>query len=406
MKAMARRLSLGTVARAAIAVPVCAVLSWGIVSTALGTQAARVGNPQLMAVFADQPASGTQLAASLYAAKQYDAAAEIATQVARVAPLNASALASLGFSLRAQGQEAQANTVLRQAASLGWRNTGVLVWALQDAARNEDAKRVVDIADALARRQKVGSLTRAVFFGALQEPRMQRQFVARLAERPSWRPGFFADVRDHLALSQLDGMEAVLHALRRTNAPPTPVETFTYIDRLVELGAVGRARRYWAQAAHIPPAELVAQPFDGLFAHAASRAPDAPTSVFEWRLNPDLMDLVSFVSEGRGQALRVEADVENGAVVASQMLALPPGDHLLQTRLSGGSGATAPVGWTITCLHAAKPLLRTIPGDRNDELTRFVVTIPASQCPAQMLRLVGLNRFNAQPVAITDVSIR
>jgi hypothetical protein len=406
MKGIARRMSMATVVRVIVILPVCGILAWDITVTALGSLAARARSPQLLAVFADHPDAGTELSGLLITTKQFAAAETLAKDTVETAPLNSRALTSLGFALRGQGEEAKALPILRQAASLGWQHTAILVWALEDAARNDDAVRIVDVADALARRQRVGSLTRAVFLGALEEPRMQRRFVERLAERPSWRAGFFADVRDRLAPKQFDGMEAVLRALRTTKAPPTPTEFLTYVDRMVQLGAIDRARRYWAETAGIPPAELAREPFDGRFARVAGGGPDAPASVFEWRINPDLSDLVTFVADQGGSALRIEPGIDDGVVVASQVLALSPGEHVLQAKHDGSAGAVAPAGWTITCLNASQPLLRTIVGDRRDELSRVAVTIPAANCPAQTLRLVGNRRLDAQPVTITAVEIR
>jgi len=401
-----RRMSVATVVRAIVILPLCGILAWNIIVTGLGSFAARARNPQLLAVFADHPDAGTLLSGFLIATKQFAMAETVAKETVEAAPLNARALSSLGFALRGQGEDAKAVPILRRAASLGWQNTAIMIWALEDAARNDDAVRIVDVADALARRQKVGNLTRAVFLGSLEEPRMQRRFVERLSERPSWRAGFFADVRDHLVPKQFDGMDAVLRALGKTKAPPTPIESLTYVDRMVQLGAVDRAKRYWAASAGITSAELMRQPFDGRFARVASRGPDAPASVFEWRINPDLSDFVSFVADKGGSALRIEPGIDDGVVVASQVLSLVPGNHVLQAKLDGNVGASAPAGWTITCLNASRPLLRTIVGDRRDELSQVAVTIPATNCPAQTLRLVGIKRLDAQPVTITAVEIR
>ena len=406
MAETARRPSPTALFRIIIGMVACGLLLWGIVTTALGAQAVRLRNPQLMVVFAAHPDAATALATLQAAAGQSGDAEVMARRAVLADPLNVKALTLLGFALQRQGREPEATSVLRQAASMGWRQTGILTWGLQDAARNNHPDRVVDIADALARRQRVGTLTRTVFFGALDEPGLRRRFVQRLAMQPSWRPGFFADVHDRLAPAQFDGMDQMLRALRATSAPPTAAETLIYVDRMVQLGAIGRARRYWASVFRIAAADLAMQPFDGQFTRAAAMNRDAPTGVFDWRLNPDLEDLAAFETEAGSAALRIEPGIPNGAVIASQTLTLSPGDRVLETRLAAGSGASAPAGWTITCQGSEQPLLRSLSRTDRDELSRVAVTIPAQGCPAQILRLIGIDRMDARPATIVAVTIR
>ena len=381
------------------------VMLWGIVMTNLAAQAGLVNNSQLMAAFAGSryPDVTAKLAMQFRLAKQSTLAAEMAREAVLGDPVNVRALGTLGLSLQQLGDTVQATRIMRLAATLGWRDTPTLVWAFEDAARRDDVVRAMDIADALARRQVVKPLTRQIFFASLGDPRLRSALVARLAKRPTWRATFFADVAERLPPSQFAGMELMLHQLAATPAPPTADERMKYVGRLVALGEYGKARNFWAKAFSITPDRLASVPFDGQFIRAAQGGASDPKSPFEWLINSDLDDTVSFV---RGHALRLDPGMANGTVVASQTLLLEPGDHRIDTRLSNGNGATAPVGWMMTCLPSKQPLLRTMIGDRNNELSAIGVSVPTTGCQAQLLQLVANDRIEAQLVTIDAVSIR
>lgn len=395
-------------ARLGLAVSGSAVLLWGIVTSNLAAQSGRTGNAQLMGMFANgrHPDIAAQLATQFLATNRNADAIVTAREAVRNDPLNVKALSVLGLALEKTGDEAQATAIMRRAAALGWRNTPTLVWALQDAARKDDAVRVIEIADALARRQAVKSLTHTVFFAALMEPRLRDAFVVRLAKRPSWRPIFFNDVANQLAPTQFDGMEAVLKRLSQTVAPPSGEEQLKYIWRLMAVEDYSRARRVWASSFAIPAGWLAAYPFDGRFLWASRSDADAPKSPFEWQINPDLNDAVSFVADADGSALRIEPGLSSGTSIATQTLMLSPGPHQVMSHLATGAGPIAPVGWTVTCLPSKQALLRTLAHNRNDELSAVGITVPAQGCPAQSLQLVALDRIEAQPVTIDAVTIR
>lgn len=408
MTATSRHPRIIVLARMGLAIAGGAVLVWGIVTTNLAAQSGRTGNAQLMSVFANgrYPDIAAQLASSFLTAERNDDAVATAREAVRNDPLNVKALSVLGLGLEKTGEKAEATAVMRRASMLGWRNTPTLVWAIQDAAKRDDAVRVVDIADALARRQAVKSLTRTVFFGALMEPRLRQEFVVRLAERPTWRATFFDDVANRLAPAQFDGIETVLRDLNGTAAPPTKEERLKYIGRLTALADYGRARHFWAQAFAIPMRQLAASPFDDRFTLAGRSDVNAPKSPFEWQINPDLDDAISFVAEAGGTALRIEPGLPGGTLVAAQTLMLLPGSHRIMTHLATGEGPIAPVGWQITCQPSKQPLLRTLARNRNDELTEVGVTVPVQGCAAQTLQLTALDRIEAQPVTIDAVAVR
>ncbi|MDZ7283011.1 hypothetical protein N4G62_13340 [Sphingomonas sanguinis] len=378
---------------------------WGVVITNLAAQAGFADNSQLMAVFAGgrYPDLTAKLAMKLRLAKQNAAAADMALEAVQGDPLNVRALSTLGLSLEQLGETVKATKLMRLAAALGWRDTPTLVWAFEDAARRDDVVRAIDIADALARRQAVKPLTKQIFFASLGDARLRSALVARLARRPAWRATFFADVSESLPPSQAEGMELMLHELAVTPAPPSADERLKYVGRLVSIGEYARARLYWAKAFSINFDRLATVPFDSHFVRAAKNKTNDPQSPFEWQINPDLDDTVSFVG---GHALRVDAGMPNGTVVTSQTLLLGPGNHRIDTHLASGRGSTAPVGWMMMCLPSKQSLLRTINGDRNDELSAVSIMIPVVDCKAQVLQLIANDRIEANTVTIDAVTVR
>jgi len=400
-----RDLSSLALLRIVLTILACLALAWKVVAAGLAAQAGQVQNPQLMAVFADKkyPDTAAKMAQFLFSTKDYATASETAHAAVLGSPLNIRAVRVYGLALEREGERESAARVLRRAQTMGWRDTPVLVWGLQDAAVREDANRVVIIADALARRQVLPNITRTVFFGSLIEPQLRRPFINSLAARPSWRPTFFNDLSAYLTVPQSAGMEAVLSGLRKTKAPPTPDETLKYVSRLADLGEYRRARSFWARAFDISPGQLADIPFDGRFVRAGRRAAGTPAGPFEWQSNSDLGDEAVFTTDTKNAILTVEPGVPAGTTILSQTVLFAPGAHQMRTIIAQGTGVSAPVGWTIICLPSNQSLLRTL-RDANDELSHVGFIVPEKGCSAQSLRLNARDQLDSQAVSISAVS--
>lgn len=393
----------GVVVRTTIAALVGAGLCWQIGAMSVAGLAARSLNPQLLAFTGtpSYPQAGSLLAQQLLASGQTAAAADIARPVVLADPTNDRALRVLGLATEKLGQVERGAAIMRQAAQLGWRDTPTQLWMVRDAALRDDAMTVIQRADGLARRNRSGDVTRAVFLAAVGEPRLRAAFVDSLAKQPMWRAAFFADVRQRLPEASAPGMEQLFRDMRAKGLMVGAIERLSYVDRLVDLGEVQRARRIWASAFGVPTQHFAAQPYDGDFALAAARAADTPVGPFEWTLNPDLTGTVTFGKDG----LAIPADIVGGTTIASQVVVLPPGSHMLTAQI-GGSASTAAAGWTLTCLPSKQELSRRLARGADDELSSVGFDVPGDGCAAQRLALVSRDHLGAQPVTVGTVRIR
>lgn len=401
------RRPVGTLIRACIAIILGIWLSWMVVTDGVAALAARTGEGTLLVAMGTSrhPDTGAVLAERLLAGKQNGAAAQLARATVLVDPTNDRALRVLGLATEQLGRHDEAATIMDQAAALGWRDTPTQLWALKAAAINGNITAVMQRTDALARRNKEGALTTAVFLAAVTDPQSRAALIDSLARQPMWRGAFFASVREHLPVTSLDGIEILYRDMQVQGVSISPVEQLSYVDRLINIGQFWRARAFWVKSFKISQDLLKTFPYDANFALAAKLGGDVAVSQFEWRLNPDLAGAVDFDSEGTGSSLSLPANLNNGATIISQVVMLAPGTHDL-TALVRGQATAAAAGWSITCLPSGQDLSRRLPNGADDELSHVIFDIPAQSCEAQRLSLMTRDQLDSQAVSITNIRIR
>lgn len=369
--------------------------------------AAESAESPMLASFGDasHPQAGSLRAQTLLVDGNNAQAADLARAVLIADPTNDRALRVFGLATEQMGRREQGATIMRKAARLGWRDTPTQVWLLRDAAGRNDYTTVLQRADALARRNRMGELTQTVFLVAITDPEWRAAFVDRLAEQPMWRGAFFAAVRQRLPESSIPAIEALYRDMRARKLAISAVEWLSYVDRLIDMGQIQRARGIWAEIANVPQARLAQMPYDSDFALTAARPGDAPASPFEWRLNPDLADAVELKRAGDGGALSLSSDMAGGVTIMSQVLSLSPGEHALSSGVEGRADL-AGAGWTITCIPSGFEVPRRLARGSSDELTAAAFTIPASGCAGQRLSLVSLDRLDSESVTLRFVKVR
>jgi hypothetical protein len=391
------------IGRVFVAILVGAWLSWQICAAGIATLATRSLDPRLLALAGSpsHPQVGALFAQQLLASNQAAVAADVARSIVAVDPTNDRAVRVLGLATEKLGQRERGAMIMRQAAALGWRDTPTQLWVLNDAAVRNDAVTVIQRADSLARRNRYGDLTRAIFLAAITEPGLRAAFVDSLGLKPMWRAAFFADVSQHLPATSAPAMEALFREMHAKGQAVSAIEWLSYINRLVDLGQAQHARRVWSQAFNIPSSRLADFPYDHNFVLAAAREVDTPVGPFEWMIDPNLFGTVTFSKEG----LSIPADIVGGTMIASQVVILPPGSHVLTSGISGSPGAAA-AGWTITCLPSNTELSRQLAGGADDELSSVAFDVPDAGCTAQRLALVSRDRLDARSVTIGNIRAR
>lgn len=381
-------------------------LCWQIVLTGLAGLASRSHDPRLLATMGSTafPEAASNYAELLLATGDLTGAEQVARATLLASPTSDRAARVLGLALEKAGQTDAGATILRQAAALGWRDTPIQLWTLNDAAVHDDAVTVIQRADALARRNRMGELTRPIFMTAVTDPALRAAFIDSLAAQPMWRGFFFADVRRQMPATSADGMAALFHDMQLRKLPIAPVEWLSYVDRLVGLGQFDRARTVWMSMSGTPASRLADVPYDGDLTAVAARPDGAPSGPFEWSINPDLIGTVGFDGP-QGARLTIPADIPGATAIASQLVILPPGPHRLSARVVGTPTA-AGAGWTITCLPSKQDLPRQLPGGVDDELSAVAFTVPTQGCNAQRVSLTTRDRLDTQQASVGSVQIR
>lgn len=154
----------------------------------------------------------------------------------------------------------------------------------------------------------------------------------------------------------------------------TPEWQARLIDRQVAAGQFGRAYLTWRRLAGVSstPSTL----FNPGFRKMAASPP------FNWKFDVS----GGVVEPAPGERIEVIYYGRKDAVLAEQLLLLPPGRYELGMVISGELGEGGEIGWTVSCLPRTEPIFR-LPVDRKGRLSANFA-VPAG-CPAQRLALVA-----------------
>jgi len=148
------------------------------------------------------------------------------------------------------------------------------------------------------------------------------------------------------------------------------------LGELISQGEFLRAHDLWRQLSGLP-SETESLIFNPGFNDIPAPPP------FDWEFGSSS---AGFAEPGNG-SMQVDFYGRDNAALAGQLLLLPPGNYAF---LSPASGTVAPNAliWTLTCLSGGPPLMQLDLGAQGPgRPTSF--TVPASQCSAQRLVLIG-----------------
>lgn len=155
----------------------------------------------------------------------------------------------------------------------------------------------------------------------------------------------------------------------------------TLIEGMVAQGRFGEARQVWGKLFGI--AEPAAR--QPLYDAQLLGAPGSPP--FNWTFAAGTIG----AADRRGGQLAVEYYGRDNGALASQLLQLAPGQYRLGYSLAGSPGTG--LAWTLSCAEqpGAAPIVNVAVPAAVPAVRRYAVaiTVPASGCRAQWLRLVG-----------------
>lgn len=186
----------------------------------------------------------------------------------------------------------------------------------------------------------------------------------------------------HLLAADPRNTELILAITRSTSSaksPPTWQERL--LGNLVQEGSYARAYSVWARLSGVP--EVGSR---GLF-NPDFRQSGAPAP-FNWSLESNAKG----VAEAADGGLNVLYFGRDHAVLASQLMLLPPGRYRLEMTLSGRVSGEADVGWIVACLPDGPQLLELQLAGRAGGQLGGEFTVPGEGCDAQKIVLRGVAR--------------
>lgn len=214
----------------------------------------------------------------------------------------------------------------------------------------------------------------------------RRVLAVALAREPSWQSQFFSIARAR-EIAPADALALLNESRRLRPGADHRQERQLFITTLIDAGDIRRARQLWLEM--LPPAERSRH---GLLANGGFQGRPVGQP-FGWALQA--------IDVGRAEIrdsntprphLNVDYFGGSNAVLAEQLLALPPGSYRLRYEVAGESGAgSSSLSWRVTCYSGAPELARSemsgLAAAYRPREASF--TVPAAGCDGQRLRLIA-----------------
>ncbi len=212
-------------------------------------------------------------------------------------------------------------------AQLGWRDTTALQNRLYAIALRNELTGVLDISDALLRRQQLIDQVTQILPLLEIEPTLRPALVDRLAAQPGWRGVYLATSIGNLKTAQqLTGRVRVIEELAR-RGPITKSEVVPSINALDRAGLQSQAYALWQR---VQPG--VTRPLDdGQFARA-SRSYDADHDPvpFQWQMMTGEGFSVDATKDGTRTPLMIDWNGRGVPVFAQQRTSATLGRYALE----------------------------------------------------------------------------
>jgi tetratricopeptide (TPR) repeat protein len=303
-------------------------------------------------------------------------------------PLNARALRILGQLAEAGGDDAETLKFMQAADRLSLHDDFATYWLLRNSAQAGDYKSAIRYADILLRTDPPSNRYVVPLLAQISEDKTGATLIkAVLADNPPWRRQFFELLPNSVtdARVPLD----LLLAVRTSQVPLTTDDINPYIYFLVAHRFYSLAYYTWLQ--FLPPDELrhVGMLFNGSFDAALSGLP------FNWQITPGAgvtIDIVPRPDKAGKSALLV--DFQYGRVdyhSVSELVMLTPGTYQFSGEYNGTLTGPRGMKWRVACADGKitsggeSPMINGV--TKEWRAVTFTVTVPATGCVAQYVRL-------------------
>ncbi len=279
-------------------------------------------------------------------------------------------------------------------ARYGWRSTPALQNLIYYyAARNEIAP-LLDIADALFRRERQTAQITTVFSLAESDPAFRGDIVRRLRQRPAWRRPFLLAGNVLTDPAAIEGRYQTLRALQRSGDALPEAELTAVLPVLVRAGRSADAFRLWSFGR-----KGIERPLNdtGFAEAAATLDQDDTAKPFNWRfMSGDNFD-VTAGGQGSG-GIVIHWNGQGVPVFATQQTSGPSGLYRMRIAFDQENGAMKSLGFRMMCDGERVDF---VPGPTADPTHIDLTTSRAVPCAFAKLEIFGEPAGQRQDITMT-----
>ena len=332
---------------------------------------------------ARHPQALLALAEQHLAAGRTDAARATALHLLAVEPMEGRAFRVLAAGAVQRGEGARALSLYRTAARRSPRDTPTRVWLTNHYLLAGDYPAALQHVDYLLRTSPTHAVTLLPFLAQRAvDPAFAADLAAVLVQRPPWRKGLLSALQRG---EDPRAADAVMAALRRAGGLSAP-EFDDWIAYLLRQGRWGEAYSRWVGTVPLDGGALPLVYNDQFERPVSGRG-------FDWRVTRIPGVSVQFVPDPGARGLVAHA-VFRGRAVAQvnleQPLLLAPGRYRLSARVRADAlRSDRGLEWSVACAGQGQPLATSerMQGSFGWRSVAMDLTVPATDCPAQWLRL-------------------
>ena len=284
----------------------------------------------------------------------------------------------------------------------GWRSTPALQNLIYYHASRNNIGRVLDVADALFRREKRTEEATTVFSLAETVPDLRADVIRRLQARPAWRRPFLLGSNVLTDPAAIEGRYQTLRALQRTGDRLPEQEMTALLPVLVRVGRTADAFSLWSFGR-----KGIARPVnDPQFSDAATVInQDDTAKPFNWRLlSGDNFDVTT---RGRGApGIVIHWNGQGVPVFATQQTSGAAGFYKMRVAFDSEDAASAKaVGYRLMCGDARIDLVYVSAPDTTHSDWRTVKPVP---CAFPRLEIFGVLADARQDITFTlnDIALQ
>lgn len=358
---------------------------WGSIQVSRLDQIARA---QLIASSVGSNAAGREQDKVVLAKARQELVAVWSPHLLALQPLNPRLVNAAVQAPAMSGAARSRDDIRRRAAildQLGWRDTTVLQNRLTFAAERRDVAEVVDLLDALLRRNRAVQQTTVLFNAIELIPDGQEFLVRRLSGNPPWRRSYLMSGATLSSAAQLAARAKLLSELQRKRIALDYAEIAPVLAPMVSQGLVAEAARIWSK---YRGEEVLAPLSDTGFDRFARKDVGGDWDIpFDWKPNAGLGYSVSSYSEGDDALVRIDWNGKGVPTFLSQQLSSLPEDHeVVLTVASDRRQVAAALDFIYRCPNSRHVLVANN-GPRRNEL-RYRLDEPVG-CRFPQLEVAG-----------------